>query len=533
MELHDVFPRYMEKISTKYKVQSTMMHHFFGSHLLIACILLVAAYQRLYNISGYMTFLGDEGRDVLIVKRMIVDHKFTLLGPTASVGGFFLGPIYYYFMLPFLWAWKLDPTGPAVMVALFGVGTVYLLYRFGKELFEPLVGLIAASLFSVSPVVIAYSRSSWNPNIVPFFSLLLFYSCWKALHIGSVQKKYLLIAGVSLGIGLQLHYLFLFLIPVVLLWFFLYGKKSYICTYLLYILMGFGVGYAPFLLFEIRHGFPNTQTVIRFIFEGKDTGFTSQKYFTIIMDVIRRLFGRFLLREPQPEIWEKLPIWQFRLWFTGIAGMITASLGVTVFALFHRTKQRKALSLVALWLFIPLVLFGFYKKGIYDYYFGIFSVVPFLLVAYTFTQLRVFLWGKWVMAVLWAGLLLFNWQGRPFLYPPNNQLANVRLVAKEIFTRAENKPLNFALITDGNSDHAYRYFLELWGNKPVTIETFESDPERKTVMDQLLVICESSDCKPLGHPLWEIAGFGRAEIVGMWDIPFVKLFKLVHYTGDV
>jgi 4-amino-4-deoxy-L-arabinose transferase-like glycosyltransferase len=109
-----------------------------------------------------MTFLGDEGRDVLVVKRMIVDQKWTLLGPTASVGGFFLGPIYYYFMLPFLWFWKLDPTGPAVMVALFGIATIYLVFRVGKDFFGDLAGLIAASLYAVSPVVIAYSRASWN-----------------------------------------------------------------------------------------------------------------------------------------------------------------------------------------------------------------------------------------------------------------------------------------------------------------------------------------------------------------------------------
>ena len=67
--------------------------------LVLLVILLAAGFLRLYRISGYMTFLGDEGRDVLVVKRIIVDHKWTLLGPTASVGGFFLGPIYYYFML--------------------------------------------------------------------------------------------------------------------------------------------------------------------------------------------------------------------------------------------------------------------------------------------------------------------------------------------------------------------------------------------------------------------------------------------------
>ena len=81
----------------------------------LAAILLTGAFLRLWRIREYMTFLGDEGRDVLIVKRMIVDHDITFLGPTASVGGFFLGPIYYYFITPFLWAFNLDPVGPVVV----------------------------------------------------------------------------------------------------------------------------------------------------------------------------------------------------------------------------------------------------------------------------------------------------------------------------------------------------------------------------------------------------------------------------------
>ena len=149
--------------------------------ILIIVILLLAAFLRLYQIDGYMTFLGDEGRDVLVVKRMIVDHKWTLLGPTASVGGFFLGPIYYYFMLPFLWLFQLNPVGPAVMVALFGTATVYLVYQAGREFFNETAGLIAATLYSLSPLVIAYSRSSWNPNLVPFFALLYIWSLHQAV----------------------------------------------------------------------------------------------------------------------------------------------------------------------------------------------------------------------------------------------------------------------------------------------------------------------------------------------------------------
>jgi hypothetical protein len=74
--------------------------------------------------------------------------------------------------------------------------------------------------------------------------------------------------------------------------------------------------------------------------------------------------------------------------------------------------------------------------------------------------------------------------------------------------------------------------LEIWGSKPVTIQNFEKDPERKSVTDQLFVVCEVRDCKPLGHSLWEIAGFGRAEIAGRWPAPGgITVIKLIRYTG--
>src|SRR5690242_2249800 len=89
----------------------TMLKKLFTkNNILLILILSLASFLRLYRIQDYMTFLGDEGRDVLVVYNILHGH-FTLLGPTASVGGFFLGPIYYYFMTPFLWLFNYNPVG--------------------------------------------------------------------------------------------------------------------------------------------------------------------------------------------------------------------------------------------------------------------------------------------------------------------------------------------------------------------------------------------------------------------------------------
>lgn len=504
---------------------------------IIGAILFLAAYLRLNNISGYMTFLGDEGRDVLIVKRMIVDHKWTLLGPTASVGGFFLGPIYYYFMLPFLWAWRLDPTGPAVMVALFGIATVYLVYRAGRDMFHPWIGVVASALFALSPVVIAYSRSSWNPNIVPFFSLLTIYLLWKYSTDGKMRSVFW--AGICMGIGLQLHYLFLFLFPIAAIWLLLHGTLQKKLRSLLLSGVGFLVGYAPFLLFEMRHGFPNTRSIIQFVLAGKDTGISGGKFMTIVSDVVFRMVGRLVLRLPQPEVWDHVPLWQKSLWELGVWGIVIAGVafllryaanrGSSGLGASDRTRWRKSSALLLSWGLVVAVLFGFYKRAIYDYYFGIWFPLPFLLTAFVLYQVKNirFIGGSLAVGVV-AFLLWWNYLGQPFQYAPNHQLAQARSIAKEAFEKAEGKPFNFALVTQSNSDHVYRYFFEIWGNPPVTIEPTFKDPSRATVTDQLIVICESVPCQPLGHPLWEIAGFGQATISGTWRIPFVDIYKLVH-----
>ena len=116
----------------------------------------------------------------------------------------------------------------------------------------------------------------------------------------------------------------------------------------------------------------------------------------------------------------------------------------------------------------------------------------------------------------------------PFQYQGNNQKREAEKIANKVLEVSEGKPYNFALITNGNSDHVFRYFLEINNREPVVIENFEIDPERKSVTDQLIVVCDS-ECSPVGHPLWEVAGFGRAEIAGQWEVPFVAIYKLVPF----
>ena len=515
-------------------------------NILLILIIALASFLRLYRIQDYMTFLGDEGRDVLVTYN-ILHGKLTLLGPRASAGDFFLGPIYYYFITPFLFIFNYNPVGPAVMVALFGIATVWLIYRFASEIFNSRVGLISALLYSISPVVIAYSRSSWNPNIFPFFSLLTLYVIYKAFVKNNI--KLFILGGVLLGISMQLHYLALFLgfiIAVYILSTFIirYFLKSsgdiliLIKTYL-YILFGFIIGLSPFLAFEVRHGFPNVISIFNFIFHSGDTG-VGTRFFDNISNVFFRLFGRLITNFPPPEqvaigTHPNIAVWYY---LTLLLAIISVCLlvykFVQIFPAFGKKIEKKSdfqkLLLLVVWLILGVGLFGFYKKPIYDYYFGFMFPLPFILVGNTldfFMRKTSFL--KIVSVTAFLSLVLINLSGVPFRYQPNRQLDQVKKISESVLEKSDEKPFNFALITGGNSDHAYRYFFTLENHPPVTIQNTATDPIRKSVTEQLLVVCEQNPCHPLGNSLWEVAGFGRAEIVGQWDVTVVKVYKLVHY----
>lgn len=485
-----------------------------------------------------MTFLGDEGRDVLVVKG-ILEGNLTLLGPRASAGDFFTGPIYYYMMTPFLWLWQYDPVGPAIMVGLFGIATVFLVYIVGKQFFNERTGLIAASLYAVSPLVLAYSRSSWNPNTLPFFALLTIFVLYKA--VTTVRSwKYYILTGFLLGICVQLHYISLFLavavvISLFLMNWYLNGKIKILQTlkYYFQIFIGFLIGFAPFLVFEIRHGFPNTQTIFSFITkDSAESGYaTYNAFYEPVADVFFRIFARLIFAYPTAGNYD-----DFSLIFLQLAGLAILITAIASIILLVRHKNKFAVILLSVWLITGVLLFGFYKKPIYDYYLVFIFPLSFLLVGHLLsgiTELKKgkIVYGVGITAVLLLGMLVLNLANNPFKNPPNKQKDQVKRISEFVLSKTDpNKPYNFALIAQGNSDHAYRYYLEIMGRKPITIENEVVDPQRQTATDQLMVVCEEKECHPLGHPLYEIAGFGRAKIADEWPVMHFRVYKLVPDT---
>jgi len=468
--------------------------------ILLGIILGVAAFLRLYRIAAFMEFLGDQGRDLIVIYRFLKRGDLMFIGPQTSIGNMYLGPWYYYLIAPSLLLANFSPLGPAILVALLGVASVWLIWRVGKEWFGEQTGLWAALLMALSPVVIYYQIFSWNPNIMPFFSLLSMWLLWRIWQKQEYKKLPWL--AVCLAMVLNSHYLGLLLLPPVILFWFLAllkqkNKRSYwlfsFVSFLIFLLL-----MSPLLLFDLKHDFANFNAFKKFFTERQITvNFKFYKGFLKLPLIFNQLMSNLLAKKDySAKAYLFLPLF---LW--GIA----------------KEKKNKALGLVVVWLTIGLLGLANYKQHIYAHYFGFLYPAAILLVALVLTKLS-FL--KTPLVLFLAGTMLLFWHG---WQPPNFQLRRAQKVTDFILQESGGKKFALALIAEQNYDPPYRYFLML--KEALLVDLHEEIPE------QLFVICEpwgKVNCNPLGHPKWQIAAFGWAKIEKEWELEGVKLFKLIH-----
>src|SRR3989338_4900419 len=413
--------------------------------IILISLLLVAIFFRFWRVRDYVVFLGDEGRDMIVMRKIFTDAKLPFLGPTASVGGFYLGPVYYWMAAPFLWLWRYDPVGPSYFVAAIGVATVFLLYKLLKESVGFGPAILASLLYATATLIVRYSRSSWNPNPLPFFSLLLIYF----LYLGIMRKKiiYFVAAGVAFGIAIQLHYLATILIAIFSLIVLVNTNfKKWPLFFLAYIL-GSILSFSPFLIFEIRHNFPNFKTILEFVTRGTTVGYQTKNYSWLIantgnifLEELTKLKGTFLTT--------------LAFWIMVLSGL---------FGLFKnwRTEKKLMFSIGIIWFLGGLAGLRFYRGQVFDYYFGFMFPAPFLLAGLIFSLG----WSKNILKIASIIVTLFAviWFALNGIYrsPPNRLIDQTEAVANFVIEKSEGKSFNFALISDHNSDHAYRYFLEI------------------------------------------------------------------------
>lgn len=469
----------------------------------VILILVISGFCRLYRIPDYMTFLGDEGRDVLVIRDIVLGKHFPLIGPGTSVGNMYLGPLYYYLVAPSLLLSGFSPVGPAVEVALIGLATVVLLWWMTRPWFGRVIALSISFLYGLSPLVITYSRSSWNPNIMPFFALLAMYGTWQFWRYQT--KGWLMVIAVSLAFVLNSHYLGLLLFPVAAV-FILLSKNIFKSKNILFSsVFIFLLLMSPLLIFDMRHNWANLNALKIFLTQRESTvNFKAYKALPNIWPIWQDIVSNLL--SPRNQIFSIL---------------LAVIIGIFTLLQILKKKITPEFLFVLIWLFAGLVGLGLYKQHIYVHYYGFLFPVPFILLGFLFKSLKTGLSARLLSLTIFLSVFIIFIQANPFNFSANLQLQRTTEIAEFITDQSKGLNFNLALLSKTNYDAGYRYMFELLNSPYFTIHD--------RVTDQLYVICEIPDCKPVGNPLWEIAAFGWARIDKVWNFPWaVTVYRLVH-----
>lgn len=255
-------------------------------------IMVIGIFLRTYKHHDWLLFEFDQVRDATLVEDIVENDKpWPDFGPTMRASSdskdtlFKIGPIYYYFQIISAEIFGAEAQSMAYPDLLFSILSIPLFYYFLKRYFSYEISIILTFLYSVSFFSIKYSRFAWNPNPIPFFSILFILAMVEFLEKKErVSWWWVLALGISLGVGVQLHASMLLLFGALALLSFGYMLKLHLSVWkkIIVVIAIAALLNTPQILSEFRTGFQNS----RFFFNSsvKDGGSKEENLTSVLAE---------------------------------------------------------------------------------------------------------------------------------------------------------------------------------------------------------------------------------------------------------
>jgi 4-amino-4-deoxy-L-arabinose transferase-like glycosyltransferase len=248
----------------------------------IGLVLMFALFLRLVNLPNVLVYTFDQGRDMLAAQS-IAQGDIRLLGPvTGGLGGLYLGPFYFYFLVPGFILSGGSPVGTTIWLSIIYTLTLPLAYAILRPLVSKRLALLGLFLLVLSPGSIREARVLWNPSLaVP--TLLV---SWFFLLKSKNHPILLVPALFAYGLMLQTELAYGILLgPVYLWWIFVHSPlRKLIPTFFasssqtlyswLTIMLSFAAAATtllPQVVFELKNNFLMTKSFISYMAQGQES----------------------------------------------------------------------------------------------------------------------------------------------------------------------------------------------------------------------------------------------------------------------
>jgi hypothetical protein len=421
-------------------------------HGLFLINLVFVALLRFYRLPEMASFDFDQEYASNFAWSVLREFPIQMIGQGLSVQGLFMGPIYFYYLVPFFALFNLHPLGGAVGSVVLGLGIVIAYYFFANEMFGKPAGLIAAFLRGI-----LFSELETDWSMVPAYSSELlvlvtwycFYQYWRQ------NTKYLPLLGLVFGLYTSFHpilfpfYLvFLALMVIRRIW---PNLRTSILS-----LGAFLIPLAPLVLFEYFHKFLEVKVLMELFLNPKPDSTTSvwflmRRNINILLTGLPSLFG---LRTSLPHLLSVI-----------ILG------AVSTFVLKGSHISQKFFHLFALFvtLLIFVLYYSFLPVHVPDYYFMAPITIFFFYLAGVFGCLIKNLVGRTLVFLFLGYLLLVNIRllSQKWSSPSLATLAHKDKIVKTIIERQpKNREFFVSYIHSPGWNFGFPYLFKLYGRLP-------------------------------------------------------------------
>lgn len=445
---------------------------FFSSYFYLSIIILIGLIFRIYKLEYFFPFTHDADLYSWIVKDILVDHHFRLIGQLTSIEGVFIGPLFYYILVPFFAIFNMDPVGAFIPSTIAGLLTIISIYYVFSKFFNVKTGIIGSLIYSVSLNIVFYDRWIVPTMFVPLWSIWFLYILL-CIQKGNYKKFWIL--GILVGLIWHIHLALLpllFLIPIALI---LSNKRPQIGMFISPILFTL-IMMLPFLLFEIRHSFSQTTSTI------SSFGIPTQEAIGInrlgkIFDASSKIITRSLITP-----WTFPPIIIYLLISAGLFYLKT-----------KKVLDSFKILIIIFWFLALITAQEISKRGVSEYYFSSLIILPILVVSLFLNYLDQKCSKIKIANLFMLIYLLYNVICLIELPLPGESLAEKKQVVNFIIDDARKNNyscIQINYITDVGNDTGFRYLF--WWKNYQLIKSGSGAPVYSIVLPWIFSPKESS-----------------------------------------
>jgi 4-amino-4-deoxy-L-arabinose transferase-like glycosyltransferase len=421
---------------------------FLKDNWILLLILAVGLFLRLYNGKEWFVYDHDQDLAGWVIRDIVLNQHLRLIGQLTSTPGVFIGPLFYYLLIPFYLAFNWDPLGGVFLVAILGLFAIWGTYFTLSKIFNKNVGLIGAILYAVSPYIVFNDR-----RVVPTMPLMI-WSTWflycSYLIIKGNQKKGFLLAAVLIALIWHINFGLAILLPILLIALIL-SKKKIDFKALAVSLITLVILFSPFIAFEARHGFSQTKAVFLSATVEQGDVLTGVSKVAKIYDVVTKNISGILWGYPG-GIPKSLAFW--------------VAIGGIVVLVFRKKVDKKLLAILAVWFLMTTVFFSLYSKPVSEYYLDSLTAVWILFIA---LFIELLMKSKKLKIAGWfilAAFVLISFKRFANYIPNNNGYVERRAAINYIKNDALSHGypcVSLSYITGSGYNFGYRYFIWMDG----------------------------------------------------------------------